>query len=310
MSLENPYCVASSASLDTGGPVQWAADYANKCQLAEMNRRLAGSIVRYRHIDNQSEVLGTVLKVSADSVAMRGVKPDYTRLYVQVHLQSRLTDIAENEVNATWNARRHTWVRKQCIDTIAVVAPDTPNTPSPGRAPSVRVPNIQSLPLTNPNSRNIDLVHIPECFQTDLIFAKCVFHVADSILDTEPLLQENAHLRDENASLKKELSRSKQVACQARIEHNNAQAALLHPKHVADAPEDKEWEPEQTGKFGTCVACKMAKANHVVYPCMHVCLCGPCSDHITVCPMCRGESIQKCKPVFFPSSCGVTRPCF
>jgi hypothetical protein len=47
-----------------------------------------------------------------------------------------------------------------------------------------------------------------------------------------------------------------------------------------------------------CKICYQNNCNIVIIPCGHVCSCKSCGEHITSCPICRGECIRK-QPLYF-----------
>ena len=46
--------------------------------------------------------------------------------------------------------------------------------------------------------------------------------------------------------------------------------------------------PESTmGGETSCIICFERPKSHLAVPCSHLCVCGPCSEHMRECPYCR-----------------------
>lgn len=99
--------------------------------------------------------------------------------------------------------------------------------------------------------------------------------------------------------MKKENQRLKSKVASLGAEKEQLQEDLMNCNHCDEIP----LVPEEAKNLfaGLCVVCLEKKADYVILPCGHVCVCINCSQIVEKCPMCL-KNIEGVKHVIFNSS--------
>ena len=81
-------------------------------------------------------------------------------------------------------------------------------------------------------------------------------------------------------------------------ENKELRQELLDSDNCYDIPDIPNIPVNSDNGHGECVVCLVNRADHVLLPCGHVCVCKGCASLLNRCPICRQNILER-KHVYF-----------